>query len=51
MNKKLFDFIAKSPTPFHAVKTICESLSEKGYTELCESKEFPMGTVFDWRNI
>lgn len=21
------------------------------YTELCESKEFPMGTVFDWRNI
>ena len=37
MNKKLFDFIAKSPTPFHAVKTICESLSEKGYTELCES--------------
>ena len=40
MNKKLFDFIAKSPTPFHAVKTICEVLSEKGYTELCESEKW-----------
>ena len=29
MNKKLFDFISKSPTPYHAVKTVCEALSKK----------------------
>ena len=40
MNKKLFDFIAKSPSPFHAVKNICETLSEKGYSELCESEKW-----------
>ena len=40
MNKKLFDFIKKSPTPFHAVKTVCETLSEKGYFELCESEKW-----------
>ena len=31
MNKKLFDFIEKSPTPFHAVRNVCETLKEKGY--------------------
>ncbi len=40
MNKKLFDFIAKSPTPFHAVKNVCESLKEKGYSELCEGEKW-----------
>lgn len=40
MNKKLFDFIKKSPTPFHAVKTVCETLKEKGYSELCESEKW-----------
>ena len=40
MNKKLFDFIAKSPTPFHAVKNVCETLKEKGYSELCESAKW-----------
>ncbi len=40
MNKKLFDFIAKSPTPFHAVKNAKELLSEKGYTELSESEKW-----------
>lgn len=37
MNKELFDFIEKSPTPFHAVKNVCDSLKEEGYSELCES--------------
>jgi len=40
MNKKLFDFIAKSPTPFHAVKNVCKTLKEKGYSELCESAKW-----------
>ena len=26
---------------------ICQDI----YTELCTSKEFPLGTVFDWRNV
>ena len=42
MNKKLFDFIAKSPTPFHAVKNVCDELSAKGYTELCESEKWTL---------
>ncbi len=40
MIEKLFDFIEKSPTPFHAVKTASETLKEKGYTELCESEKW-----------
>lgn len=40
MNKKLFDFIAESPTPFHAVKNVREILKEKGYIELCESEKW-----------
>ena len=40
MNKKLFDFIAKSPTPYPAVKNVCDELSAKGYTELSESKKW-----------
>lgn len=42
MNKKLFDFIAKSPTPFHAVRNVCETLKENGYTELCESAKWEL---------
>ena len=42
MNKKLFDFIEKSPTPFHAVANVCESLKEKGYLELCESGKWDL---------
>ena len=42
MNKKLFDFIAKSPTPYHAVKNVCDELSAKGYTELSESKKWDL---------
>lgn len=40
MNKKLFDFIAESPTPFHTVKNVREILKEKGYIELCESEKW-----------
>ncbi len=37
MIQKLFEFIEKSPTPFHAVKTAKERLLGEGYTELSES--------------
>lgn len=40
MNKKLLDFIEKSPTPFHAVANVCETLKANGYTELCESEKW-----------
>ncbi len=40
MNKKLFDFIAASPTPFHAVKNVSETLKDLGYSELCESSKW-----------
>ncbi len=40
MNKKLFDFIASSPTAFHAVKTAGETLKNLGYTELSESSHW-----------
>ena len=40
MNNKLFDFIEKSPTPYHAVAAVCSELDEKGYTSLCESEKW-----------
>lgn len=35
-NKDLFEFIKKSPTAFHAVKTIADMLEAKGFTALEE---------------
>ena len=40
MNEKLFDYIEASPTPFHAVFNTAKALTEKGYTELCESEDW-----------
>ena len=34
----LIDFIKKSPTPFHAVKTMSEMLEQAGFTRLYESE-------------
>lgn len=42
MNQKLFDFIAASPTPFHAVAHVAKQLDAAGYTALCESKEWAL---------
>ena len=35
-NKGLCDFIDKSPTPFHAVETMCEHLKKQGFERLNE---------------
>ena len=42
MNKKLFDFIEKSPTPFHAVAHVSEVLEKAGYIRLCESDQWSL---------
>lgn len=42
MNKELFDFIAKSPTPFHAVKNVKELLLQRGYCELSEGEKWEL---------
>ncbi len=36
MNKKLFDYIAASPTAYHACDNTAKILMERGYTPLCE---------------
>lgn len=36
MNQQLFDYIAASPTAYHAVAHTAAMLREQGYTELCE---------------
>ena len=40
MNRALFDYIAASPTAFHAVAHTAQMLNEAGYTQLCESAEW-----------
>ena len=42
MNEKLFDFIEKSPTPFHAVAGVSTVLEAAGYTELCEGESWKL---------
>ncbi len=39
-NQALFDFIKKSPTPFHAVKEISEILDKNGFIRLSESESW-----------
>ncbi len=40
VNRNLFSFIAKSPTPFHAADTIRSTLVKAGFTELSERKKW-----------
>ncbi len=40
MNKKLFDYIASSPTAYHACAHTAEILKNAGYKELCEGDEW-----------
>ncbi len=50
---KLFVFFNVSPTAFHAVWNIKETLKAAGYTELCEADErrvVPGGKYFVRRN-
>ena len=39
--KRLFDFIEKSPDPYHAAETVCKRLADAGYTEIKEYSEAP----------
>ena len=53
MNSKLFEYIKKSPTAFHACKTSADMLIENGYTELFEGNKWelvPHGKYFVRRN-
>lgn len=34
--KSLFEFIKKSPDPYHVAETVCERLSAEGYSEITE---------------
>ena len=38
----LFDFIRRSPSPWHAVKTAAEALDEAGYTRLEERESWQL---------
>lgn len=40
MNDELFSFIAQSPTPFHAVRTMCRILEEEGFSILAENQQW-----------
>ena len=44
MNHKLFDYIAASPTAFHAVAHTAKMLDNAGYTHLCESDPWTLET-------
>ncbi|WP_294430325.1 M18 family aminopeptidase [uncultured Treponema sp.] len=53
MIQKLFDFIKKSPSQFHAVQNIAHTLSENNFTELFECEKWnlaPGGKYFVRRN-
>lgn len=42
MNRNLFDYIASSPTAYHAVDTTAAILRERGYLPLCESEPWSL---------
>ncbi len=42
MNKKLFDYIKESPTPYHAVAHTKAQLLTSGYSELCEGEKWAL---------
>ncbi|GAB3101248.1 M18 family aminopeptidase [Aestuariicella hydrocarbonica] len=41
-NQQLLDFLAESPTPFHAVKAMSSRLEVKGFTRLLESEKWSL---------
>ncbi len=42
MNRKLFDYIAASPTAYHACATSADALLKNGYTELYEGEKWEL---------
>lgn len=54
MTEKLFQFIEKSPTAFHAVDTLKNELKENGFCELFENEKWELtlgGAYFVTRNF
>ena len=45
----LLDFIRRSPTPFHAVRTMSGMLEEKGFERLDEAEEWHLGKTGEGR--
>lgn len=41
--KELLDFIARSPSPYHAAENVCETLSRAGFERLYEHDEWRIG--------
>ena len=51
--EELLDFIEDSPSPYHAVEQVAQTLVEKGFEELCLKKEWTLrkgGRYFTRRN-
>ena len=54
LNEKLFDFIKRSPTAFHAVKSAAEEFEAAGFERLDEGKEWTLrrgGAYYVTRNL
>ena len=52
-NQELVEFLAASPTPFHAVDQMATRLSNAGFAQLCEADSWhvePGGRYFTTRN-
>lgn len=53
MNNRLFEFIEKSPTAFHTVSNICDTLEDNGFERLFEGRSWAInngGKYFVTRN-
>lgn len=53
INQQLFDFIQKSPSPFHAIQTISQQLEQQGFQKLHEHESWklqPEGKYYVTRN-
>ena len=53
INQQLFDFIQKSPSPFHAIQTISQQLEQQGFQKLHEHESWklqPDGKYYVTRN-
>ena len=48
INRQLLDFIAASPTAFHAAENVAAALREAGFTELYESGEWKIAAPGDY---
>lgn len=52
--QELFDFIQQSPSCFHVIKNVKKQLTEQGFEELCENKNWQIkegGKYFVTRNL